>query len=238
MSKTAISLWDKVQEVNAALKAGEPGNISYDSYSGYTGYSPQAIIDAVNEIIGVDRWGFSNDKIRLFNEGELAVCKITVWLLDRENIRTARGQSRVTRGDIGDAFKGAQTDAIKKALSLFSIGNRAYLGLLVSKETAQQPATESDSSSETTQKYMMGKATDKQMSAIAFIGVKVGKKLDETMDELCRIFKVESVDNITKQQASDVISGRVKLFTDEEQEMNEAETSVRDEDIRPEDVPF
>ena len=32
--------------------------------------------------------------------------------------------------DVGDAFKSAQTDAMKKALSHFSIGNRAYHGLL------------------------------------------------------------------------------------------------------------
>src|SRR6185312_17383890 len=47
------------------------------------------------------------------------------------------GQNRVTRGDIGDARKGAQTDAIKKALSYFSIGNRAYQGLLGEDSHAQ-----------------------------------------------------------------------------------------------------
>jgi hypothetical protein len=43
----------------------------------------------------------------------------------------AWGQARVTKGDLGDARKGAQTDAIKKVLSSFSIGNRAYKSQLV-----------------------------------------------------------------------------------------------------------
>jgi recombination DNA repair RAD52 pathway protein len=60
----------------------------------------------------------------------LAVAQVKVWLAGIDFHPCAWGQSRVTKGDIGDAKKGAQTDAIKKALSYFSIGNRAYYGLL------------------------------------------------------------------------------------------------------------
>ena len=60
----------------------------------------------------------------------LAIAQVKVWIKDVEFKPVGYGQSRVTKGDVGDAKKGAQTDAIKKALSYFSIGNRAYHGLL------------------------------------------------------------------------------------------------------------
>ncbi len=128
-----------VQVVNGLLEAGEPQNISTDtnSGSGYTGYKPQYIIDAMNEGVGFGNWGFeevSNDIVE-GEKGPLAVSQVRVFLKDCAFQPTGWGQNRVTRGDIGDAKKGAQTDAIKKALSYFSIGNRAYLGLL--KEETQ-----------------------------------------------------------------------------------------------------
>ena len=60
----------------------------------------------------------------------LAIAQVKVWIKTIDFTPVGYGQSRVTKGDIGDAKKGAQTDAIKKALSYFSIGNRAYHGLL------------------------------------------------------------------------------------------------------------
>lgn len=114
---------------------GEPGNISVDSYSGYTGYKPQYLIDAMNAVF-LGAWGFEeiaseivthqNDK----GNSSLVIAQVKVWLKGIDFQPVAHGQSRVTKGDIGDAEKGAQTDAIKKALSYFSIGNRAYHGLL------------------------------------------------------------------------------------------------------------
>ncbi len=121
----------KVEAVNKLLLAGEPGNISTDEHLGYTGYRPQAIIDAMNEVFWGE-WGFSEvgSEIMPGDKGGLAVAQVQVWLAGIEFKPTSWGQNRVTRGDIGDARKGAQTDAIKKALSYFSIGNRAYQGLL------------------------------------------------------------------------------------------------------------
>lgn len=129
----------KVKAVNALLFEGEPGNISTDEHSGYTGYKPQAIIDAMNtEFWGA--WGFEELSSEIVPTGDnkgglLAVAQVKVWLKDVSGMPVGWGQNRVTRGDIGDARKGAQTDAIKKALSYFSIGNRAYQGLL--KEDSQ-----------------------------------------------------------------------------------------------------
>lgn len=139
-------LKDKVNQVNALLLAGEPYNISEDTYSHFTGYKPQYIIDAMNEVFGIGTWGFkelSNELVSTqAKEGpsSLTVAQVEVWLKDVPFQPTGYGQARVTKGDIGDARKGAQTDAIKKALSYFSIGNRAYQGLLPGKNDVAKPA--------------------------------------------------------------------------------------------------
>ena len=130
----------KVKEVNEVLKAGEPNNVSHDTYSGYSGYAPQCVIDAMNaKLFG--EWGFEEiethtvtSKSKDGNDTQLAVTKVQVYLKGIDFKPTAWGQSRITKGDVGDGKKGAQTDAIKKALAYFSIGNRAYHGLLEAKK--------------------------------------------------------------------------------------------------------
>ena len=107
--KTKIALANKI------LLEGEPGNISYDSYGGYTGYKPQYVIAAMNEAFGVGEWGF--EEVSMSVTETLAIAQVKVWLKGIESKPTAWGQSRITKGDEGDARKGAQTDAIKKGLS-------------------------------------------------------------------------------------------------------------------------
>ena|ERR1017187_7682316 len=135
---------EKVTAVNSILEAGEPGNISVDEHSGYTGYKPQSVVDACNEVLWGE-WGFDeiSNEIIAGEKGGIAVAQVKVWMKGVDFKPTGWGQNRVTRGDIGDARKGAQTDAIKKALSYFSIGNRAYHGLL----SADKPATRSQGNS-------------------------------------------------------------------------------------------
>src|SRR5258707_5610869 len=139
------SMNELVEQVNKLLLAGEPGNITKADTNGYVGYEPQAIIDSMNEGFGIGSWGFEElSSETVDNEkGTLAVAQVRVWLKDIDFKPFAWGQSRVTRGDTGDAKKGAQTDAIKKALAYFSIGNRAYHGLLeksgIRPTTTQKP---------------------------------------------------------------------------------------------------
>jgi hypothetical protein len=128
---------EKVTEVNAMLKKGEPHNISTDDFTGWTGYKPQFIWDALNAVCGFGNWGFeeiSSEVITTQNGNDkptmLAIAQVKVWLKDVDFQPMAWGQANVTRGAIGDAKKGAVTDAIKKSLSYFSIGNRAFYGLL------------------------------------------------------------------------------------------------------------
>jgi recombination DNA repair RAD52 pathway protein len=132
----AKTVEEKIKAVNQVLKDGEPGNISVDNYSGFTGYKPQHIVDAMNLVFGIGNWGFEElfaDILTSSTEKgptSLAIAQVKVWLKDIACMPVGWGQSRVTKGDAGDAKKGAQTDALKKALSYFSIGNRAYHGSL------------------------------------------------------------------------------------------------------------
>lgn len=133
-AQKVLTAQEKVKAVNKILKAGEPDNISKDNYSGYTGYSPQYIIDAMNAVM-FGEWGFievENELVDKNDEGkpQLCIAQVQVWMAGVDFKPTAYGQARITRGDFGDARKSAQTDAIKKALSYFSVGNRAYHGKL------------------------------------------------------------------------------------------------------------
>lgn len=148
----------RIKLINERLKKGEElkgdaCSITHDSYAGYTGYKPQWIIDSMNEFLEPGTWGYEGIEQKIVegtsskNEStKLAIAKGIVWLkiynLDKEEKWKfpCMGQSRVTKGDIGDALKGAQTDALKKGLSNFSIGSRAYLGLLKTPAEMKQIA--------------------------------------------------------------------------------------------------
>ena len=132
----AKTIEEKIKAVNQLLHDGEPKNISIDNYSGFTGYKPQFIVDAMNAVFKIGQWGFEEVASEIVTHqtekgnSSLAIAQVKVWIKTIEFMPVGYGQSRVTKGDVGDAKKGAQTDAIKKALSYFSIGNRAYHGLL------------------------------------------------------------------------------------------------------------
>ena len=132
----AKTIEEKIKAVNKILHDGEPNNISIDNYSGFTGYKPQYIFDALNAVFHVGNWGFEEIASEIVTHqtekgnSSLAIAHVKVWLKGIDFQPSSYGQSRVTKGDIGDAKKGAQTDAIKKALSYFSIGNRAFHGCL------------------------------------------------------------------------------------------------------------
>ena len=132
----AKTIEEKIKCVNKILLDGEPNNISVDNYSGFTGYKPMYLIDAMNIVFKIGGWGFEEISSEIVTHqtekgnSSLAIAKVRVFLKGVDFQPVAWGQSRVTKGDIGDAKKGAQTDAIKKALSYFSCGNRAFHGLL------------------------------------------------------------------------------------------------------------
>lgn len=126
---------EKIQRVNKRLLDGEPGNISENKYSSYasSGYRGQALIDAMNcEFLGA--WGFEELSCELaYDENGkpiMALAHVKVWIAGIHSEFPAHGQCNIRNGDIGDAQKGAVTDALKKGLAYFSVGNRAFHGLL------------------------------------------------------------------------------------------------------------
>jgi len=95
------------------------------------GYKPQYVFDAVNQIIGPENWRYELVKEEIFENQAVAEVKLflntdTDWLCKGSH----KGQMQIIKGNVGDAQKGAITDAIQKCFSLVSIGCDAYRGLL------------------------------------------------------------------------------------------------------------
>jgi hypothetical protein len=123
---------EKIQKVNDFLKKYEPGNWGKDHKS-YSGYKPQWVIDAVNQqfcgdwsMEVVERETIETTHKEKTTQHALVRVKISI---SGQVIETFASHPNV-QGDIGDTYKSAQTDAMKKAFAHFSIGNRAYHGLL------------------------------------------------------------------------------------------------------------
>lgn len=204
-------LFEKVKKVNNILTAGEPTNVSVDTYGGYTGYKPQNIIDAMNEVFGIGSWGIEEVEQKLTDKKDLIISKSEVWLMDGEKKISMKtwGQSRVTKGDMGDAMKGAQTDAMKKGLSLFSIGNRAYLGLL---DVNKKPET--------------SKATKEQMKQIfdvvKVLGVTSKEKAKTYIATACDV-KFDTWTELTPKQAEEIL-GKLEILQVENKQNNQSLT--------------
>ena len=118
---------EKIKAINELLKKGEPGNWSTD-HKGYSGYKPQHIIDAVNsQLLG--EWNIEVLEHKTYPIGDKrhAFTKVKVTIM---GVSVEGFASHPIQKDPGDAFKSAQTDAMKKCFAHFSIGNRAYHGLL------------------------------------------------------------------------------------------------------------
>ncbi len=129
-----IKINEIVEKINKILEAGEPENIQEIQASGgriLHGYKPQFLIDALNEVY--PNWKIEWKIIETVEQKNsiLAIAEVSIEIegLTRKQV----GQS--TNMNKGDAIKGAITDGIAKALSLFSIGNRAFRGELGKQKT-------------------------------------------------------------------------------------------------------
>lgn len=133
------SLWDKIQAVNALLKAQEPLSVAEEDPDGMIGYKVQFTIDAMNHVFGVGHWSVEDLSGEIEHEvfevsgkakRQVAVSKVKVRIDGSDVQSTAYGQSPIVAGNYGDAKKGAQSDAMKKALAFFSIATRSFSGEL------------------------------------------------------------------------------------------------------------
>lgn len=130
---------EAVQEIKMINRDGQIiGQIRY-------GYKPQYVFDAVNTILLPENWRHELLSKEIFNQQAVVEVKLFIriagdWLCKGSQM----GQMQIVKENVGDAYKGAITDALQKCLSLLSIGTDAYRGLLelVYKGATQaKPAT-------------------------------------------------------------------------------------------------
>ncbi len=138
MAKQNTNYWETIVEKIDSLLEKE-GALAVQEVPGrgrtLFGYKPQFVIDALNQVVGANSWGYevldySVEKVEN-RKGEtryLAYVKLRLWVVERESAKEVFGGSE--NYTPGDALKGAVTDAIQKGLSLFSIGRKAYRGEL------------------------------------------------------------------------------------------------------------
>ena len=135
---------EAIQEIKMTDKGGNQiGQIKY-------GFRPQYVFDSVNEVLGPENWRYELTKEEIFESQAVAEVRLFVkidddWLCKGSH----KGQMQIVKGNVGDAQKGAITDAIQKCMSLLSIGSDAYKGLLKNvylkgSQRTQPPATQSN----------------------------------------------------------------------------------------------
>ena len=124
---------EAIQEIKMTDKEGKTiGQIKY-------GYRPQYVFDSVNEMLGPENWRYELIKEEIFDNQAVAEIKLFLRIDDTWLCKGShKGQMQIVKGNVGDAQKGAITDAIQKCMSLLSIGSDAYKGLL--KHVYQQGA--------------------------------------------------------------------------------------------------
>ena len=115
-----------VQEIKMTREGTVIGQIRY-------GYRPQYVFDSVNAILLPENWRYEVMSKEIFNQQAVVEVKLYIrigaeWLCKGSQM----GQMQIVKDNVGDAYKGAVTDAIQKCLSLLSIGTDSYRGLLES----------------------------------------------------------------------------------------------------------
>lgn len=116
---------EAVQEIKMTDKDGKViGQVKY-------GYRPQYVFDSVNEFLGPENWRYELTKEEIFENQAVSEVKLFLKVDDEWLCKgSQKGQMQIVKGNVGDAQKGAITDAIQKCMSLLSIGCDSYKGLL------------------------------------------------------------------------------------------------------------
>jgi hypothetical protein len=107
-----------------------------------TGIGYQYIVNRLNEVLGLSHWHYQIDDVRVVESsvGDVKSYEVAVtlvlwvgnWVEGRFEPVAKRGpmpgSSRST--SLGDAYKGAVTNALKKCAALLGVGKEAYEGTL------------------------------------------------------------------------------------------------------------
>jgi hypothetical protein len=128
------TLTEKIHEINELIRSFGRAAVQKIDFGGQIryGYRPQYVFDAVNQIIKPENWRYELIKEEIFENQAVAEVKLFLktdadeWFCKGSH----KGQMNIVKGNVGDAQKGAITDALQKCLSLCSIGQDSYRGLL------------------------------------------------------------------------------------------------------------
>ncbi|MBM9514800.1 hypothetical protein [Desulfogranum marinum] len=95
------------------------------------GFKPQYVFDAVNEILQPENWRYEIVSKEIFDFQAVVEVKLFIRIANEWLCKGSHtGQMNIVKKNVGDAYKGAVTDALQKCFSLVSIGSDAYRGLL------------------------------------------------------------------------------------------------------------
>lgn len=95
------------------------------------GFKPQYVFDAVNEILQPENWRYEIVSKEIFDFQAVVEVKLFIRIANEWLCKGSQtGQMNIVKKNVGDAYKGAVTDALQKCFSLVSIGSDAYRGLL------------------------------------------------------------------------------------------------------------
>jgi hypothetical protein len=108
-----------VQEIKMMRDGKVIGQVRY-------GYKPQYVFDAVNSILLPENWRYEDVSKEIFDNQVVAEVKLIVRVTDEWLCKGSQtGQMQIIKKNVGDAMKGAITDALQKCFSLLSIGSDA-----------------------------------------------------------------------------------------------------------------
>jgi hypothetical protein len=137
------TLTEKIHEINELIRSFGRAAVQKIDFGGQIryGYRPQYVFDAVNQIIKPENWRYELIKEEIFENQAVAEVKLFLktdadeWFCKGSH----KGQMNIVKGNVGDAQKGAITDALQKCLSLCSIGQDSYRGLLETVYNSRSP---------------------------------------------------------------------------------------------------
>ena len=115
---------EAVQEIKMMKDGQVIGQVRY-------GYKPQYVFDAVNNVLLPENWRYEVVSKEIYDNQVVAEVKLFLRAGEEWFCKGSQtGQMQIIKKNVGDAMKGAITDALQKCLSLLSIGSDAYKGLL------------------------------------------------------------------------------------------------------------
>jgi len=115
---------EAVQEIKMMKDGQVIGQVRY-------GFKPQYVFDAVNNVLLPENWRYEVVSKEIYDNQVVAEVKLFLRIGEEWFCKGSQtGQMQIIKKNVGDAMKGAITDALQKCLSLLSIGSDAYKGLL------------------------------------------------------------------------------------------------------------